>query len=198
MDCSGISRRALGLGVLIATVAGGSAHAATTSNTSACTRPSYTLTQPYLSLSDANWYTLAPGQTVDSFNGAGWTLAQGAKIVTTTLADGTTGTVLDLPPGSQAVSPAMCVDSGFPTARVTLLQQSNGPGMHVYVAYAGGAGGQSSGVVNGGSTWSVSRPIELHSSSLSGWQDAQYTFAAPSNGGNVELYDFYVDPRCQV
>jgi hypothetical protein len=35
-------------------------------------------------------------------------------------------------------------------------------------------------------------------SSLSGWQDAQYTFTAPSNGGNVELYDFYVDPRCSI
>ncbi len=201
MDCWGIPRRALGLGVLIAAVAGGPAHAATksnTSNTAGCNSPSYTLTQPYLSLGDSNWYTLTPGQTVDSFNGAGWTLTGGAKIVTTTLADGTTGSVLDLPPGSQAVSPAMCVDSGFPTARGTLLQQSNGPGMRVSVAYAGGAGGQSSGVVNGGPTWSVSRAIQLHASDLSGWQDGQYTFAAPSNGGNVELYDFYVDPRCQV
>jgi hypothetical protein len=197
MDCWGISRRALGLGVLIAAVAGGTAHAATVSSTSACNPPSYTLSQPYLSLGDSNWYALTPGQTVDSFNGAGWTLTGGAKIVTAKLADGTTGSVLDLPPGSQAVSPAMCVDSGFPTARVTMLQQSNGPGMHVSVAYAGNAG-ESSGVVNGGSTWTVSRPFELHANSLSGWQNAQYTFSAPSNGGNVELYDFYVDPRCQV
>lgn len=194
----GITRRALGLAVLIATVAGGSAHAATPSDTSACSSPSYTLSQPYLALGDSNWYTLAPGQAVDSFAGAGWTLTGGAQIVTTTLADGSTGTVLELPPGSQAVSPAMCVDSDFPTARVSVLQKSNGPGTHVYVAYTGDkSGGQSSGVINGGSTWGVSRAIQLHAGNLSGWQEAQYTFSAPTNGGNVELYDLYVDPRFQ-
>jgi hypothetical protein len=199
MDCWGIARRALGLGVLIAAVAGGSAHAATTSVTSACSPPNYTLTQPYLSLNDSNWYTLAPGQTTDAFNGAGWILVGGAHIVSTTLADGSTGSVLYLPPGSTAISPPMCVDSGFSTARMTLLQKSGGPGIHVYDAYTGDTGGvRSSGVVNGEGTWSVSPQIQLAASNLSGWQYAQYTFVAPLNGGNVDLYDFYVDPRCQV
>jgi len=193
----GITRRALGLGMLIATAASGSAHAATSSGISACTAPSNTLTQPYLASGDSNWYTLAPGQRADSFTGTGWTLTGGAKLVTTTLADGTTGTVLDLPAGSTAVSPPMCVDSDYPTARVSVLQQSNGPGMHVYVAYTADAGaGQSSGAVNGGSTWSVSRAIQLHAGSLSGWQNARYTFEGGK--GAIELYDFYVDPHSRV
>jgi hypothetical protein len=199
MNSWGISRRALGLGVLIAAVAGGSAHAATTPNTSACNPPSYALTQPFLSLNDSNWYTLAPGQAVDSFNGAGWMLLAGARIIATTLADGSTGAVLYLPPGSTAISPPMCVDSEFSTARVTLLQKSVGPGIRVYDAYTGDTGGlRSSGVVDGEASWSVSPQIQLAASELSGWQYAQYTFTAPLNGGNVELYDFYVDPRCHV
>jgi hypothetical protein len=190
----GMARRALGLGVLVATAASGSAHAATSSGTSACTPPSYTLSQPYLASGDSNWYTLAPGQSADSFNATGWTLTGGAKLVTTTLADGTIGTVLDLPAGSTAVSPPMCVDSEFPTARMNVLQTGNGPGMHVYVAYTADAGaGQSSGVVNGASTWSASRAIQLHAGNLAGWQNAQYTFEGDKGG--IELYDFYVDPH---
>ena len=191
------ARRALGLGVLIATAASASATAATSSSTSACSVPAYTLAQPYLASGDSNWYTLAPGQSVDNFAGAGWTLTGGAKLVTATLADGTTGTVLDLPAGSKAVSPPMCVDSDYPTARVNVLQTVKGAGMHVYVAYTANAGaGQSSGVVSGGSTWSVSRAIQLHAGSLSGWQNAQYTFEGGK--GAIELYDFYVDPHSRV
>jgi hypothetical protein len=73
--------------------------------------------------------------------------------VTTTLADGSVGTVLDLPAGATAVSPPMCVSSDYPDARVDVRQLSNGPGMKMSVAYTGGKSeGQSAGAVNGGST----------------------------------------------
>jgi hypothetical protein len=190
-----IARRALGLAVLAATVAGGSAQAATPAQTSACSQPNYSLTQPFAGLGDSNWYTLAPGQGAGGFNGAGWTLTGGARIVTTKLANGTTGQVLDLPAGSTAVSPSMCVDSDYPTARADVLQTANGSGMHVSVSYTGGkAGGQSSGVVNGASTWDASHAFQLHAGTLSGWQLAQYTFQGGT--GDVQLYNFWVDPRC--
>jgi hypothetical protein len=67
--------------------------------------------QPFLSAGDSNWYTLVPGQSSGSFDGAGWTLSAGARVVSTTLADGSTASVLDLPSGSKAVSPTICVTS---------------------------------------------------------------------------------------
>jgi hypothetical protein len=189
-----IARRGLGLAVLVATVAGGSAQAATPAQTSACSQPNYSITQPFAGLGDTNWYTLAPGQDAGGFNGAGWTLTGGARVVTTTLADGTTGRVLDLPAGSTAVSPPMCVNSDYPTARADLRQVASGSGTSVSVSYTGGkTDGQSSGVVNGGSTWGASRVFQLHAGSLSGWQLAQYTFQGSK--GEVQLDDFWVDPR---
>ena len=195
MKYRSITRRAAGLAVLLAAVAAGSAQAAPPAATSACSQPDYAFSQPFAAQRDTNWYTLAPGQSPDSFTGTGWTLTGGAKLVTTTLADGSIGTVLDLPAGATAVSPSMCVDSEYPDARVTMRQLSNGPGMHVYVAYTGGkSGGQSSGNVNGGSTWAASGAFQLHAGNLSGWQQAQYTFVGDK--GDTQVYDFYVDPKC--
>ncbi len=214
-------RRAFGLAVLIATVASGSAHAATPpahpahpappvhpappppppAPTSACSSPDYALSQPFLGSHDSSWYTLAPGQDADSFNGAGWTLTGGAAIVTTTLPDGTTGTVLDLPAGSTAVSPQMCVSSAYPTARVDVRDMSGGPSVRMFVAYTGtkNAGNPSpAGNVPGNAAWSVSPPIQLHPGNLFGWQEAQYTFEGGTHGSDAQLDDFYVDPRCRL
>src|SRR5947209_15603384 len=105
-------RRAAGMAVGLAALLAGSAHAATTApfvDTSACTDPM--LSQPFASAHDNRLYTLVPGESSGSFDGTGWQLSGGAQIVTTTLADGLTGTVLDLPSGATAVSPTMCVPS---------------------------------------------------------------------------------------
>jgi len=190
-----IARRGLGLAVLMATVAAGTAQAAEPTPTSACSQPNYAITQPFAGLGDTNWYTLAPGQGAGGFNGAGWTLTGGAKVVTTTLPDGTRGQVLDLPAGSTAVSPQMCVDSDYPTARANVLDGGPGSGVHVSVSYTNSkSANQSSGVVNGASTWGASRVFQLHAGTLSGWQSAQYTFQGGT--GDTQVYDFYVDPRC--
>jgi hypothetical protein len=195
MNYWSITRRAAGLCVLIAAVAGGSARAATTTDASACSAPTYSFSQPFSALGDSNSYTLAPGQDVNSFTGKGWVLTGGAKIVTTTLANGSIGSVLSLPAGATAVSPPMCVNSQYPSARLTMRQLANGPAMHAYVAYTGSnTGAQSSGVVNGSSTWGASGAFQLHAGSLSGWQQATYTFVGDQGGAQV--YNFYVDPRC--
>jgi hypothetical protein len=194
MNYRSITRRAAGLAVLFAAVAGGSAQAATPATTSACSQPSYTFTQPFASLGDSNSYTLAPGQSVNSFNGQGWSLTGGATLVRTTLANGSVGTVLDLPAGATAVSPSMCVNSQYPDARFSVRQSGISSGVGVSVAYTNSNAGGSSGVVNGGSTWSVSRDVQLHAGSLVGWQLAQYTFVGGQGGAQV--YNFYVDPHC--
>ena len=74
------SLRALALGGLAAAFAAVPAQAASTSvDTSTCSNP--LLTQPFLSAKDSNWYTLLPGETPGNFDGAGWTLSGGAKVV---------------------------------------------------------------------------------------------------------------------
>src|SRR5690348_13236569 len=100
------SRKALGslaLGMLITALAAIPAQASV--NTSQCSEPA--LSQPFLYVGDSNWYTPLPGESYDKFAGTGWELSGGAKITTTTLSDGATGSVLDLPSGSKAVAPTI-------------------------------------------------------------------------------------------
>src|SRR6202007_3480262 len=79
--------------------------------------PQSALSQPSLYAKDTNWYTLAPGQTPGSFNGLGWQLSGRASVVSTTAAGGGQTSVLNLPSGSNAVSPLICVNANYPEAR---------------------------------------------------------------------------------
>jgi hypothetical protein len=194
-----ISRRAAGLAVLIVSVAAGSAQAATPTGVSACSAPTYSFSEPFASAKDDNWYTLAPGQSADSFDGAGWTLTGGAKIVTTTLADGTTGQVLDLPGGSKAVSPPMCVSAAYPTARAVVRDVSGPPSVRLFVAYSGTKSWEQptlAGGVPGNNRWSNSPPLQLHPGNLYGWQEEVFTLTGGNNGTDAQVYNLWVDPRC--
>jgi hypothetical protein len=206
----------LGLGLAIAAVAAAPAQAKTASvqaattpvDTSMCTAPA--LSQPFLSWQDTNWYALAAGQAVDNFNGAGWTLSGGAKIVATTLADGTTGSVLDLPSGSQAISPTICLTSDYPSARMMVrnLSGSNGGNVSFSVSYAGTTSANSplqtgtfktTGNQGVGGGWELSDPVALEPSTNSGWQPMQITLT-PSGPAKAsfEVYNLYVDPRAKA
>ena len=203
--------RRLGLGLAIAAAAAAPAQAkkastqtATTPvDTSMCTAPA--LTQPFVSWQDTNWYALAAGQTAGNFNGAGWLLTGGAKIVTTTLADGTKGSVLDLPAGSQAVSPTVCLTSDYPNARmmVSNISGSNGGKVGFSVSYAGTSSATSpvqtgtfktSGNQGVSGGWELSDPVALEPSSIAGWQPMQITLT-PSGPKEFEVYNLYLDPR---
>jgi hypothetical protein len=199
MNYRNITRRAAGLAVLFAAVAGGSAQAATLAQTSACSQPSYSFSQPFSSWSDSNWYTLAPGQSVNSFNGAGWTLSGGAKLVTTTLADGSTGTVLDLPAGAKAVSPPMCVSADYPSARTKVRDLVGAPSVHLFVQYTSTPSWQlpaAAGTFVGGSQWANSQSLNLHPGNLYGWQEEVFTLTGGTQGTEAQVYNFYVDPHC--
>ena len=199
MNYRSITRRAAGLAVAFAAVAGGSAQAATTTGVSACSAPTYSFSQPFASGKDSNWYTLTPGQAVDSFNGNGWVLSGGAKIVTTTLADGTTGQVLDLPAGSTAVSPPMCVSAAYPTAKALVRDVAGGPSVHLYVSYTNTKSADkptSAGVIAGKTAWGDSQPLQLHPGNLYGWQEETFTLTGGDKGSDVQVYNFYVDPHC--
>jgi hypothetical protein len=160
------------------------------SNTSNCSTPQ--LTQAFLAWDDPNWYALAPGESADNFYGSGWTLGNGANVTTTTLYDGTTGPVLDLPNGGWAISPPVCVESNYPTARTMINEQSGFVG--VAVTYAGLANLEPSGILqaNGGS-WAPSNPFEVHPGDQPGWRLVQFVFGYLGSS-SAEIYNFYVDP----
>jgi len=194
---------ALGAAPVAAALATPAHAAANPGSTSSCTDPA--LSQPFLAWGDDNWYALAPGEARDDFYGAGWTLTGGAHAVTTRLDDGTIGSVLDLPRGSKAVSPTICLTSAYPTARMMIrnVSGSNGGSVGFSVSYAGtstaaaplqtgtfkttGAGGVAG-------SWALSDPANLDPSSTPGWQLMRITLAA--NGPKeLEVYNLYNDPR---
>lgn len=163
-------------------------------DTSACSAP--TLTQPFASAGDSNWYTLALGQTPGSFGGAGWTLSGGASVKA---GQNGTGSVLDLPSGSQAISPPMCVSSDYPTARTMVRDVIGGQGVQVFVAYAGTktqSQAQNVGQVHGqGSAWTAANSLNIHPGNLPGWQLVRFTFVPGGKSSDFQVYDFWVDPH---
>jgi hypothetical protein len=164
--------------------------------TASCTNP--LLTQPFASLNDTNYYTLVPGESDDSFDGTGWRLFGGANIQSQTLADGTTGNVLDLPSGSVAISPLTCVNTSYVSARAMISDVGGDGSLNYFVSYPGPGGSNDSGSVTGtspGGGWSLSDPWQLNAPG-GGWAVARFHFIAPAGdpGDEVQLYDLYVDP----
>jgi hypothetical protein len=195
------SLRSLALGGLIAAFAAVPAQAATTSvDTSMCSNP--LLSQPFLYAGDSNWYTLMPGETPGNFDGTGWTLSGGAKIVTTKIADGSTASVLDLPSGSKAVSPTICVTSAYPTARTMVRNVVGSEGVFFYVSYEGTSTWntpKNTGQVHGANTaWTLATPVNLQPYNTFGWQPMRITLIPGGKTSEFQLYNLYVDPHARL
>lgn len=170
-------------------------------DTSACMNP--TFSQAFLSDKDRNWYTLAPGQSPDDFTGNGWTLSNGARIVTAQLQNGQSGSVLDLPSGAVAISPPMCVTSDYPTARSLVCNVVGNDGVQFNVAYAGTrtwAQPKSAGQLKGQKNdWTISNSVNVHpDNNTTGWQIVRFSFVAGGKASDFQVYDFYVDPRMKA
>lgn len=155
------------------------------------------LTEPFASFGDTNEYAIVPGLAFDSFTGTGWTLSGGASVGRTTLADGTTGSVLELPAGGKAVSPAMCVDYDFPDARMMVKDASANQSVTLLASYAGTNTQVSSSYSKSGTGtgWTASPVLQTDPGSSSGWQLVVFTIEGPSNSTPTQIYNFYVDPR---
>jgi hypothetical protein len=194
----GARAAALALSGLFVAAATGVLAAPALADATSCSTP--TLTQPFLSSGDSNWYALAPGESADGFDGTGWTLYGGASIVSTQLADGSTGNVLDMPGRSVAIGPPMCVESTFQTARSMIRGLSGHGHVLLSVLYQDPATGdwgppQRGGLIRRSSrVWTLSNTLGLPSSSVPGWQMARFVFASAGSSGESQLYDFYVDP----
>jgi hypothetical protein len=202
-----VRRRAIALGVVLAGLAVSPAFAAperlmasrpsAVVDAASCADP--LLMQPFLAEGDANEYVLVPGQSPDNFDGAGWTLSGGAHIVSTTLADGTTGAVLELPTGSAAVSPTVCVQEDYPDARAMIKELVGSHGVLFRVSYTGGPTSdrpQVTGLLRGGrSAWSLSDPVNVKPQPTPGWQAVRFTLEPNGSDGVTQVYDFSIDPR---
>lgn len=194
--------RVVGLSLGIAAAIAGTAQAATATtilDTSSCTDP--LLSQPFASTHDNNWYTLAPGEGADNFDGTGWILSGGATITTTTLADGSVGTVLNLPSGARAESPLMCVTAAYPSARAEVRDVVGSEGVFFYVSYEGSntwAVPRNTGQMHGNQTaWTLANPVNVQPAGGIGWQPVRFTFVAGGKTSDFQVYNFYVDPHCR-
>ena len=192
------SPRVLLLGAVAAIIGSAPARAAMgVRNTSECTQGEFS--QPFLAYNDSNWYTLLAGQGTSGFNGAGWELSGGASIVTTTLPDGSTGTVLNLPSGSKAVAPRVCVTSEYPSARSFVRDVAGSEGVYFYVSYEGTPTWEkpkNTGQIHGsGSAWTAAAPVNLQPEKIAGWQPMRITLIPGGKTSAFEIYDLYLDPR---
>jgi hypothetical protein len=192
------SRRILAAGIAVAACGAFSVPAASASvDTSACHDPE--LSQPFRSWNDDRSYTLVPGQTADNFDGSGWTLSGGATITTTTLGEGATGSVLDLPSGSVAESPVICVKSDYPIARMMVRNVIGGDGVFFYVSYAGTkteTKPKNTGQLHGkGTDWTLSNPLNVDPGKSDGWQRVRIFLVAGGDSSEFQIYNLYVDPR---
>lgn len=165
---------------------------AETVDTSMCTAP--LLTQPFASVKDTSNYVLAPGEPTFE----GWTLSNGASVKTAPQAGSETGPVLDMPSGSKAVSPTMCVSTEYPTARLMLRDVVGGDAVSFNVSYAGTPTWEkpkNTGSVKGtGSAWTLSPKLKMDPFPVQGWQLVKITLIAAGKASDINVYDLYIDP----
>lgn len=165
-------------------------------STGACSKP--VLSQIFLPAKDPNYYTQAPGQTAGGFVGKGWKLEGGARVVAATRANGSTGDVLDLPAGSMAVSPNICVTSLYPTARMMVRSVFGGDNLSFRVSYAATdswTNPHQTGEVQGNNTsWSLSDPVQLQPTNVAGWQIVRLTLVPKGPHSEFQVYDLELDP----
>jgi hypothetical protein len=190
-----LSRAVAACGALLALAAvpAQAAKSKEVSSPSQCTEP--TLYQPFLAFGDSNYYALPAGESYDNFTGKGWVLSGGAKFIQTTLLDGVTGYVLDMPPNSTATSPNFCLNPEYPKARAIIADVIGPPNLSFYVTYASSGQTPSSSIpAPTGNVWQLSPTFSLYPSSTPGWQLGTFTFASGSNASEVRVSNFYVDP----
>jgi hypothetical protein len=160
------------------------------------------LSQPFSALKDERDYVLAPGGDFSDPNGGGWQFFGGAQVVSSSRPDGTAGGSLYMPSGSTAVSPVMCVDMSYPTARL-YAQTLGGDGDVTFsVSYAGTKtelDPQDVAHVKGDrDRWKLSGDVHIKpelAGKASGWRKVAFILSAGGKTGQFQIDDIYVDPR---
>jgi hypothetical protein len=195
----------LALGAALASTTPAMADEGLAANTTAqtqqeCQAPA--LSQPFSDLKDNRDYVLAPGGDFSDPSGAGWQFFGGARIDDVAKPDGSTGGALYMPSGSMAVSPVMCVDMTYPTARLWAQTLGGDGNVSFSVSYAGTKSElkpQDVGHVQGGrGRWSLSGDVHIKpelAGKAFGWRRVAFVLTAGGKSGEFEIDDIYVDPR---
>jgi len=161
--------------------------------------PNQTFSQPFIELGDANYYMQVSGPQ-------GWELRGGAQVVQTTLPNGSSGAAVDLPSGSVAITPPVCVTLQYPTARVYTGAVEGQESVAVAVAYPNSstqrrvavisteASGESSAEAP---TWKLSEAFEIRpelGGTTEGTRKVRFIFKGQSGSGDAQVYGLNVDP----
>ncbi len=105
---------------------------------SATSCPTATLTQPFVTWSDSNYYSLVPGGSFESGEPA-WTLSGGAKLASGSETFAVTGKLgsssLSLPTGAAAQSPFTCIEPNDRTLRMFGHSEGSASSVRVAVVY---------------------------------------------------------------
>jgi hypothetical protein len=172
----------------------------TTASQQECQAP--VLSQPFLDLKDNRHYVLAPGGDFSDPAGAGWQFFGGARIVQDTRPDGSAGGSLYMPSGSTAVSPVMCVDMTYPTARLWARTLGGDGDVTFSVSYATTKtelNPKEVGHVKGDRRgWRLSGDVHIKpelAGKDEGWRRVAFVLAAGGKTGEFQLDGIYVDPR---
>jgi hypothetical protein len=213
MHCNSVSRgvarlgiaACVALGAALGTTAPALADDGLVANTTGasqqeCQAP--VLSQPFWGLRDTRHYVLAPGGDFTDPAGAGWQFFGGARIVNDVKPDGTVGGALYMPSGSRAVSPVMCVDMTYPTARVWARSLGGDGDVDFAVSYAATKSElkpQSVGHINGDRRgWKLSGDVHIKpelGGKSDGWRRVAFVLTAGGKSGEFQIDDVYVDPR---
>jgi hypothetical protein len=154
---------------------------------------------PFVGLGDLRTYVLAPNGNFSDVSGGGWQFTGGAKVVSATRPLVGAGGVLSVPAGATALSPLMCVDLDYPTARTW----TGGTGsLDINVVYPDSQKGlspKSVGSVAGLKTgsWKLSSDFDVKpqiGGKYAGWRRVSFLLTNTSKSG-IQVDDFYVDPR---
>ena len=180
------------LGVVAALGASGVADAA-------C--PAQPASQPFAPWGDAAQYVAVAGGDFES-GAAGWSLTGGAAVQSGNepfhVGSAADQQSLDLPAGSAAELPPVCIDIGHPTLR--LFARNTGSPLATMTVSVGTLSllglrvWTPVGVVTGGPDWAPSQPVPVvvNLLQLTGGSDVVFRFAPA--GGDWSIDDVYVDP----
>jgi hypothetical protein len=160
------------------------------------------LSQPFLSLGDSNYYSLIQG---GDFEGSlsGWTLSGGAKKVSGSEPYKATGSLgaysLSLPAGASAQSPFTCVTVSYPSFRTFARNEAILSSVLVQVLYKTPVGTvtASLGTIALSGTWHATLPM-LTNSILGGvlyGGTGQMSLRFTALLGTSRIDDVFLDPR---
>jgi hypothetical protein len=195
---------ALTCAVLFATASPARADLVDTLTGGACAEQ--VLDRPFLPFADPLSYVLAPGGTFEA-GAPGWTLTGGAAVVDGSEpfalhAEGDARS-LELPPGSSATSPAMCVGLLHPTLRHVARNRGGLLSrLDVEVVFADGAGTLHAvpllPVTGLPGAWAPTLPtplvVNLATPLAEGLRRVAIRFSVPERAGTWQVDDVYVDP----